>query len=87
MQSERISQAVRKLCPTCVVEFDESTVPNWIKFRITDGGTVLTKIYPEYHVSEVADWTEQKLAQMIESVTGGLLRIPKEAASGGDACR
>jgi hypothetical protein len=29
---------------------------------------------PDYLVSEVADWSEEKLYQIIEAVTGGLVR-------------
>lgn len=74
MQSNRILQAAKKLCSTCAVEFDDNNSLNWIRFRITDGGTTLTSAYPEFHVSEVADWTDQRLQQVIESVTGGRVR-------------
>ena len=74
LQSERIIQAVRRLCPSCTVTFDSEREPNWIRFRIDDGSTMLTKATPEFHVSELADWADEKLYQVIESVTGGLLR-------------
>jgi hypothetical protein len=35
---------------------------------------MLTKANPEYHVSEVADWSEEKLYQVVEAVTAGLVR-------------
>jgi hypothetical protein len=74
VQSGRIVQAVKNLCPSCVVTFDSSRAPKWVRFRIEDGSTTLTKTYPEYHVSEVADWSEEKLRQTIEALTGGLIR-------------
>jgi hypothetical protein len=74
IQSERIRQAVRQLCPGCTVTFDGNKAPHWLPFRIEDGSVTLTKAYPEYHVSEVADWTDEKLQQMIEMLTGRLVR-------------
>jgi hypothetical protein len=73
LQSQRITQAVKKVCSRCTVEFDSSRAPNWLRFRIDDGSTILTKAHPEFHVSEVADWSDEKLQQIIESVTGGLV--------------
>ena len=35
---------------------------------------MLTKANPEFHVSEVADWSDEKLFQMIEALTDGLVR-------------
>jgi hypothetical protein len=74
VQSGRIIQAVKSLCPRCVVTFDPSHAPKRLRFRIEDGSTTLTKAYPEYHVSEVADWSDEKLRQVIEAVTDGLVR-------------
>lgn len=74
VQCERIIQAVKNLCPTCVVTFDSSREPKWLRFRIEMGSTTLTKAFPDYHVSEVADWSDEKLRQMIEVLTGGIVR-------------
>jgi hypothetical protein len=74
LQSERIVRAVKRFCSRCTVDFDSSRAPHWIKFRIDDGSILLTKAHPDFHVSEVADWSDEKLDQVIESVTGGLVR-------------
>jgi len=74
LQSQRIVDAVRKMCSRCTVTFDNSRAPHWIKFRIDNGSTLLTKAHPEYHVSEVADWSDEKLVQVIETVTDRLVR-------------
>jgi hypothetical protein len=74
VQSGRIVQAVKNLCPTCVVIFDSSRAPDWVRFLIKDGSTMLTKAYPEFPVSEVANWSDEKLRQKLEVVTGGLVR-------------
>lgn len=73
LQSQRIVQAVKKACSRCTVDFDSSRAPHWLKFRIDDGSTLLTKAHPEFHVSEVADWSDEKLSQVIEAFTGGLV--------------
>jgi len=74
VQSGRIVQTVKKLCPSCVVTFDSSRAPNWVRFLIKDGSIMLTKAYPEFHVSEVAKWSDEKLRQTIEVVAGGFVR-------------
>jgi hypothetical protein len=74
VQSARIVGTVKNLCPCCVVIFDSGRAPNWVRFLIKDGSTMLTKAYPEFRVSEVADWSDEKLRQMLEVVTGGLVR-------------
>jgi hypothetical protein len=48
--------------------------PNWVQFLIKDGSIMLTKAYPEFPVSEVANWSDEKLRQKLEVVTGGLVR-------------
>jgi hypothetical protein len=74
IQSKRIIDAVHELCSTCTITFDEQRKPNWIKMRIESrDGIVLTNAYPEYHVSEVADWSDQKIRQVLKSLTAGKL--------------
>jgi hypothetical protein len=74
LQSERIVQAVKRLCSRCTVTFDSSRAPKWLRFRIDDGSIMLTKANPDFHVSEVADWSDEKLDQVIEAVTDGLVK-------------
>jgi hypothetical protein len=74
VQSGTMVQAVKNLCPSCVVTFDSSRAPNWVSFQIKDGSTTLTKGSPEFPASDVAEWSDEKLSQMIEVVTGGLVR-------------
>lgn len=74
VQSGRIVQTVKNLCPNCVVIFDSGRAPNWVRFLIKDGSIMLTKAYPEFPTSEVATWSDEKLRQMIEVVTGDLVR-------------
>jgi hypothetical protein len=72
-RSGRIVGAATKLCPSCEMTFDTNAAPRWLRFRIEDGSGQLTKAWPQYHVSEVADWSDEKLRQVIEALTGGLV--------------
>jgi len=74
LQSVRIRRAVQILCPSCTVTFDSERAPKWIKFRIDQGSVLLTKVHPDFHVSEVADWSDDELNRKLESVTGRLVR-------------
>jgi hypothetical protein len=56
------------------VTFDSSRAPNWVSFQIKEGSTTLTKGYPEFPTGEVVNWSDEKLSQMIEVVTDGLVR-------------
>jgi uncharacterized radical SAM superfamily Fe-S cluster-containing enzyme len=73
VQSARIVRAAKSLCPSCEVTFDTNVAPRWLRFRIEDGSVQLTKAWPHYHVSEVTDWSDEKLRQVIEALTGGLV--------------
>src|SRR5260370_40158687 len=74
LQSQRIIQAVRNLCSRCAVTFANSRAPHWIRFRIDEGSVLLTKAHPEFHVSDVADWSDAKLVQMLETLPDRLVR-------------
>jgi uncharacterized radical SAM superfamily Fe-S cluster-containing enzyme len=67
VQSRRIVEAVRSLCPICVATFDSSRAPIWVRFLIKDGSIMLTKAYPECNVSEVANWSDETAASNARS--------------------
>jgi len=72
-QSARIVQAAKKLCPSCEVTFDADAAPRRLRFRIEDGSVQLTKAWPHYHVSEVADWSDEKSRHVIEALSGSVV--------------
>jgi hypothetical protein len=74
LQCGRIIQTVREVSPACVVIFDKTCAPERLRFEIKDGSTVLTKVNPEFPVSEIADWSPKKLHHTIEAITDGLVR-------------
>ncbi|MGA2859699.1 MAG: hypothetical protein ABSE40_22755 [Candidatus Sulfotelmatobacter sp.] len=73
VQSARVVAAAKKMCPSCEVIFDSSAAPRWLRFRIEGGSVQLSKGFPHFHVTEVADWSDEKLRQIIEALTSGLV--------------
>ena len=72
VQRARIDRIVKEICPTCVVEYDQDRVPTWIRFRIVDGsGTVLAATSGDWHVSEIADKSDDWLRQFIKQSSAG----------------
>ena len=54
--------------------FDHDRAPDLVRFRISSGSTMLTKAHPDFEVRDVASWSDEKLEQIIESVTAGLVK-------------
>jgi hypothetical protein len=73
-QTKRIEQRVKNLDPSADASFDSDNAPNFIRFRIKNAGTELTKAWPHLPTSEVAGCSDDKLDGTIESLTSGLLR-------------
>jgi hypothetical protein len=73
VQKERVVQAAKKMCPSCEVIFDSSEGRRWLRFRIEDGSVRLSKGFPHYHVTKVAEWSDERLRQFIGALTGGLV--------------
>lgn len=71
LQSERIVNAVKDLNPDCIVIFDKDAGFNKIRFRIEieSSGLVLTSAFPHFHVSEIADMSDERLKQTIKALT------------------
>ena len=76
VQRARIERVVKEMEPNGVVVFDPDAKPNWIKFRITHGGTGATLVPSsgEYYWSEIADKSDQRLKGLISSLSGGKIR-------------
>ncbi len=69
-ERERIRSTVRAKDRNLIVEFDDARVPNWIKFRIDDPATgAIIGVSGEEHVSVIADWTEDHLAQYVSAIS------------------
>jgi hypothetical protein len=62
-----------EMSPAWVVIFDKTCAPKRLRFEIKDGPTVLTKVNPEFPVSEIAESSPRKRRHTIEAITGGLI--------------
>jgi len=67
VQRTRIIRTIQALTPGFGIAFDESVMPDWIKFRIEDQttGTIRVLSSPE-RASLVAQWTDQKLCSYLK---------------------
>jgi transcriptional regulator with XRE-family HTH domain len=67
VQRERIRRIAALVVPGSEVVFDSSQPFTWIRFRLDEPrtGTILGTPSGHYHVSEIADWPDQKLAAYI----------------------
>ncbi len=73
VQRARIERIAKELAPNCGVEFSPDTTPDWIKFRIVDAatGTILAVSSGDWHVSEIADKSDQWLRDFIRQIGAG----------------
>jgi hypothetical protein len=71
IQRERITSTVKSIDPALVVIFDEDAGFNKIRFRIESStGDILTRVHETYHVSIIADMSDEQLSQLIKNLTG-----------------
>jgi hypothetical protein len=72
-QRERMVQIVKRIDPSASVEFDDNAGPSFVRFCVMRGTTFLSKVFPSYHCSEVADRSDDQLEDLLRSLCGGLL--------------
>ncbi len=72
-QRDRVVQAAKRLDPSASVEFDENAGPSFVRFRVIRGAMYLSKAFPSYHASELADKSDEQLEQLLRSLCGSLL--------------
>ena len=73
VQRARLRRIATELVPGCDVIFDESVGPSNVRMRIEKDGQILTKAFPHWHVTEVADHGDDELRQMLINLAGGLI--------------
>lgn len=75
-QRDRIRRIAAEVVPNGSVVFDSAQPFTWIRFRVDDSrtGTILSTSSGHYHVSEVADWTDEKLAAFIRAICPSFAR-------------
>ena len=69
-QQERVTRIAAELIPGCSVIFDPDQPLSWLRFRIDAPviGTILG-VSGHYHVSEIADWPDERLRTYIRALT------------------
>ena len=64
----RIARVAAQVIPGCQVVFD-GTPFAWVRFRIEDAsGQTIVRRSPDYHASEIADWTDQQLRDVLRAM-------------------
>jgi len=73
IQRARIERLAKEMSPNCLVEFDPDNPPTWIKLRITHAptGTILAVSSGDWHVTEIADKSDDQLRALIKSFGAG----------------
>jgi hypothetical protein len=66
-QCGRIQRLVAELSPGATVEFDENKAPNFVKFFIRNGITLLG-VSADEPIANVRDWSQQHLTKYIHAI-------------------
>jgi hypothetical protein len=66
-QSGRIRRLVAQLSPDATVEFDEYKAPDYLKFSIHKGITLLG-VSGDEHIANVRDWNQTHLTKYIHAI-------------------
>ncbi len=74
-QQARLERLAKELSPGCKVHFDPDKPPTWVRMRVDDPntGTILMLSSGDWHVSEIADKTDDEIRQLMRSWSGGRL--------------
>ena len=76
MQRERIRKLATAVFPKFVVVFDDSQPYTWIRFRFDEAniGTMIGSPSGHFHVSEIADWSDEKLCSYMQALAPSFVR-------------
>lgn len=66
-QGGRIQRLVAELSPGATVEFDENQAPDFVKFSIRNGITLLG-VSGDEPTANVRDWSQQRLTKYIHAI-------------------
>jgi len=70
----RIARVANQVIPGCQVVFD-GTPFAWVRFRIEDGsGKTIVERSPDYHASEIAEWSDQELRDTLRALLSAKTR-------------
>ena len=75
VQQARLERLVKELAPGCGVHFDPDRVPSFVRMRVDDPntGAILMVSSGDWHISEIADKSDEEVKQLLRTWSGGKL--------------
>jgi len=75
-QRERIRRLAATVFPDFTVVFDDSQPSTWIRFRFDEphSGVVIGTSSGHFHVSEIAEWSDEKLSNYMQALAPSFVR-------------
>lgn len=75
VQQSRLERLAKELAPNCEVHFDPDSVPSYVRMRVDDPdtGAILLVSSGDWHVSEIADKSDDELKNLLRAWSGGKL--------------
>jgi hypothetical protein len=75
IQQARLERLAKELAPGCDVYFDPDSPPTWVRMRVDDPhtGAILMVTSGDWHLTVVADKTNDEIRQLMHSWSGGRL--------------
>jgi len=74
-QQARLERLAKELSPDCEVHFDPDRPPTWVRMRVDDPntGAILMVSSGDWHVTEIADKSDDEVKQLMRAWSGGKL--------------
>ena len=75
VQRARLERLVKELAPGCEVHFNPDSVPSYMRMRVDDPrtGAILLVSSGDWHISEIADKSDEELKNLLRTWSGGKL--------------
>jgi hypothetical protein len=76
VQRSRLESLIREMEPSAVINWDEDRSPNFIRLRVDDAvtGAILIVSSGDWHVSEIADKSDNQLRAFLSAWSANRLR-------------
>jgi hypothetical protein len=75
IQQARLERLAKERAPGCEVHFDPDKVPAYVRMRVEDSatGAILIVSSGDWHISQIADKSDQEITQLLRAWSGGKL--------------